>query len=1036
MSQASLGEFLRFLQRACALQGSCDLPDHELLERYISNRDEGAFTFLVRRHGPMILSVGRGVLGDSHEAEDIVQATFLVLVRRRKSIGGKRSVGGWLHGVAQNIALKTKAKMAARRHWEREAGNMRVHESVDDLTLKEMRSVLDEEISSLPEKYRTPVVLCYLEGRSLDKAAGELGCPKTSLTRLLTKARELLRAKLERRGITFTAGVLAASLAKMADAAPLPASLTIQTVKAATLVATGKALAGGCISGHVLALVEEAMRGMFWIKAKMILMVVGLGLATTGVALSERPTQDTAVARPTQVIVAAAAPLAGQQKKTGLDVNAAQPAAQGKESEKMVRLFASGKVRDEKGKPIAAAKVYLREIAALRDEAAMQKPDYTDILATTTTDADGKFVFKEIATEPMKISPSNIYQYPWDLVVTAEGRGAAWHKFRTRNEENLTIVMGPEAKIHGQLLDDKGKPAAAVRMHVNIFWLPYTRVPDNYVVSQSRLNLYLSRIPIATFTGADGKFEFLGLPNGMSIELQTNDKRFARKYLQCATVDKMEIDRLNAQPPVPEENRILADGFTATLEPNGSIGGRVTYADTGKPAVGARVTYGVFATLTDNDGRYSFQGVDSRKWDVRVSPPDGAGYLAGSAGVSFTPSKVHRIQDFVLEHGSVIIGELRDKETGERLRVPYVQIFYEPEGDKLNSAKARTKIDGSFRIVVPPGKGKLSSLDWVPCSIPQDYASWVKPSIQIEIKLGETQTGKNLVFISGLVVKGRVLEANGKPVANADFLGATNQPSSDADGFFTLARLSREHRSHFLVLQAGRGLGAKMIFDPGKNPTPAALEVKLYPTQTLNARVVNENKKPVAGAHVSLGANIMYYDMDGHFSNFSKDLDSGVSTDKAGKYLIPNLVVEGTYTVRAWAPGYASATCGFNVEAGKDPEIADLVLKANKFAVGGVVIDATGKPIKGVQVTLIARNPAVADNNSSMETKNDGKFHFHSLTKGDYGLIVNLWKITGELDEDGRLVSKREAGTEQRVQAGEENLNIILDVPQEKKKEK
>ena len=87
------------------------------------------------------------------------------------------------------------------------------------------------------------------------------------------------------------------------------------------------------------------------------------------------------------------------------------------------------------------------------------------------------------------------------------------------------------------------------------------------------------------------------------------------------TIDKMEIDRLNAPPPVPAENRILADGFTATLEPNGSIDGRVTYGDTGKPAVGARVTNGVFATLTDNDGRYSFQGVDSRKWKVRRFSP-------------------------------------------------------------------------------------------------------------------------------------------------------------------------------------------------------------------------------------------------------------------------------------------------------------------------------------------------------------------------------------------------------------------------------
>ena len=432
----------------------------------------------------MILGICKGVLGDSHEAEDAVQATFLVLVRRRKSIGGKRSVGSWLCGVAQSIALKTKAKMAARRHWEMEAGNMRVHESVDDLTLKELRSVLDEEISSLPEKYGGPIVLCYLEGKSLDKAAKELGWPKTSLTRLLTKARELLRAKLERRGITFTAGVLATSMAKMADAAPLPASLTIKTVKAATLMASGKAVACGCLSATALALAEETIAGNVLAEGESDPNGGGAWVGHDGSGFERKTDTGYRSCEANTGDSCRGSPLAGQQKKTGLDVNAAQPATQGKESEKMVRLFASGKVRDEKGKPIAAAKVYLREIAALRDEAAMQKPDYTDILATTTTDADGKFVFKEIATEPMKISPSNIYQYPWDLVVTAEGRGAAWHKFRTRNEENLTIVMGPEAKIHGQLLDDKGKPAAAVRMHVNIFWLPYTRVPDNYVVSQ------------------------------------------------------------------------------------------------------------------------------------------------------------------------------------------------------------------------------------------------------------------------------------------------------------------------------------------------------------------------------------------------------------------------------------------------------------------------------------------------------------------------------------------------------------------------
>jgi DNA-directed RNA polymerase specialized sigma24 family protein len=139
MPKTALGEALRFLQRICALQETCDLPDHELLERFLSHRDEGAFTFLVRRHGPMILGVGRRVLGDSHEAEDVFQATFLVLARRTRSIEGKRSVGGWLHNVAQRIALRARAQMAARRTWARKAGTMRGPQPIDDLTMQELR---------------------------------------------------------------------------------------------------------------------------------------------------------------------------------------------------------------------------------------------------------------------------------------------------------------------------------------------------------------------------------------------------------------------------------------------------------------------------------------------------------------------------------------------------------------------------------------------------------------------------------------------------------------------------------------------------------------------------------------------------------------------------------------------------------------------------------------------------------------------------------------------------------------------------------
>ncbi len=287
MSQLGLGEVLRFLQKACALQGTCDLTDHALMERFLSQRDEGAFTFLVRRHGPMILGVGRRLLGDAHDAEDVLQAAFLVLVRRKKSIGGKKSVGGWLHGVARNIALKESAKRASRRYREREAATMRSEPYVDSLTLGELRAALDEEIARLPEKQRGPIVLCYLEGKSHDNAARELGVPKSSLESRLTKALTMLRRKLERRGITLAAATLATALTEMAAAAPLPATLTISTVKAATLVAGGNAVAGGCLSAHVLALMNEALRGMVWVKAKMILMVMGLGLAVGGAGWAE-----------------------------------------------------------------------------------------------------------------------------------------------------------------------------------------------------------------------------------------------------------------------------------------------------------------------------------------------------------------------------------------------------------------------------------------------------------------------------------------------------------------------------------------------------------------------------------------------------------------------------------------------------------------------------------------------------------------------------------------------------------------------------
>jgi RNA polymerase sigma factor (sigma-70 family) len=248
------------------------------MEEFITHQKEGAFAFLVRRHGPMVFNVCRRILASSHDTEDAFQATFLVLARRLKSISQKESIGGWLHCVARRIALRARAQAAARRNREQEA--VAAMRPGDDLTSQEVRAVLDEEIALLPEKYSTPIVLCYLEGKSYERAARQIGCPKPSLASRLARARELLRRRLERRGITLLAATLTTALAEMGTAAPLPALLTIKTIKAAALVATGKS-AVGCFSAGAVAL-EEAVTGMLGIKGKLLSTALVVGLAIGG----------------------------------------------------------------------------------------------------------------------------------------------------------------------------------------------------------------------------------------------------------------------------------------------------------------------------------------------------------------------------------------------------------------------------------------------------------------------------------------------------------------------------------------------------------------------------------------------------------------------------------------------------------------------------------------------------------------------------------------------------------------------------------
>src|SRR5262245_49094531 len=240
--------------------------DAELLDHYVTRRDEAAFEGLVRRHGPMVLGVCRRVLGNHADADDAFQATFLVLVRKARSVRARSLVANWLYGVAHNVALKAQAMNRQRRTKEEEAGTVPRPEPGGD-AWAELQGLLDSELSRLPDRYRVPIVLCDLEGQTIQGAARHLGWPQGTTATRLSRGRALLARRLARHGVKLSAVALTVALSHRAAPAEVPAALALSTTRAAHLWATGPAAAGE-IPARAAALAEAAVRSMLLAKLK------------------------------------------------------------------------------------------------------------------------------------------------------------------------------------------------------------------------------------------------------------------------------------------------------------------------------------------------------------------------------------------------------------------------------------------------------------------------------------------------------------------------------------------------------------------------------------------------------------------------------------------------------------------------------------------------------------------------------------------------------------------------------------------------
>ena len=264
------------------------VTDRELIARFHGDRDEAAFAALVDRHGPMVLGACRRVLRDAHAADDAFQATFFILAKKAGAVRWRDSLGGWLYLVSQNVCRKALAKLSRKP--------LSLIDAVEPSqpvqpAASELSAILDEELHRLPAGYRDAIVLCHLQGQSVDEAAKALGVSEGQLRGRLHRGREELRERLVRRGVALSLSALTVTLTT-ASAAAVPAVL--KTTVASGVLAFADGTGASAVSETVLTLTHEVLSAMsrtkFQLIAALSILFVG-GVFTAGVALQPSQAQ-------------------------------------------------------------------------------------------------------------------------------------------------------------------------------------------------------------------------------------------------------------------------------------------------------------------------------------------------------------------------------------------------------------------------------------------------------------------------------------------------------------------------------------------------------------------------------------------------------------------------------------------------------------------------------------------------------------------------------------------------------------------------
>jgi RNA polymerase sigma factor (sigma-70 family) len=948
MTSAPLGAVVRYLRTAAPANPDKPLADAELLERFLASRDEAAFSALVRRHGPMVLGVCRGVLRHQQDAEDAFQVTFLVLARHAATVRKRGVLAGWLHGVAYRTALQARRAAARRRHHETRVEAMTQKQPSTPESWQEVRAALDEEVAGLPPAYRAPFVLCFLEGRSRAEAARELGIKEGTVSSRIARARTQLQQRLTRRGLGLAAALAALAVAREAGAAP-PPSLVKATVRAGLEYAAGRTLAAGVVSADAAALLKGVSNAMSRTKSPVATALLAAASAlATGVAL----------------LLCQGTPTTPSAPPDGSAVPPAPPAA-----EDRAETTVSGRVLGDDGRPVGDAAVAVVARPRRPYRSGDPSADRTELLGEGTTDADGRFRFTATRTSSARY---------WEVYLAgvAPGHGVGWQRLGPDVERpEATLRLPPEQVIRARLLDLQGLPAARVEVSpawlggmVNGEWdgLPLAVLPKR------------SPWPAPLTTDEQGHFEIRRCNRDRGVGIRVRDERFAVHSFEIVqpgkprpgrTVTGLDAGGYVHVEQVEPDPKGQAEEPTFTLAPAQGLEGRVVYEDTGRPVAGAAVE----GVETDGDGRFRLNLGATTAVTLRVLAPAGEPYLGVAQRVEWPKGAVRHRVEVRLPRGVLVRGKVTEAGSGRPVAGAGVQ-FRERGGGGAGAPRhlltgfdriELTGADGRFAMAVLPGPGYLliqgPTPDYIHDEVDSEMVDYGRrggtrlyPDAAVPLALPAKGEPKELSITlrRGATVRGRLVGPDGRPVARAIMLHrlyiyndlSWHFADEARDGVFEVHGLDPEKAVPVYFLDPATQSGA-MVPLSGKQ-AGQDITVTLTPCGQATARYVDVQGKPVANyqaapdivvtpgrlTYMSGGGNNGALRADeGSLTNLDReDYWEKVRTDAQGRVTFPALIPGATYRLGRWDKDRWRLHQEFRAESGKTIDLGDVVINQEK----------------------------------------------------------------------------------------------------------